>query len=170
MVKYSGSKLPQKPSSLIRIAVKDMRRIALEDGYVFNMSTFHIPMLDDRTGKVVCNLCFAGAVMAGMAKMPKNDDYCLTNTDREFENKMAALDSFRSGSIANGLSYLQNRRIDRIARNNAAYISAMLDRYNGIKGGKAVIFLSRDCNKKAGRERFLKKMLRMANDFEKIGL
>lgn len=53
------SRLPDRMSDLIEVALRDVRACAMDPRYVMNMGAWHDPTGDGR-----CEVCAAGAVMA----------------------------------------------------------------------------------------------------------
>lgn len=83
--------LPDKPSELIRIALKDLRKCEKDPRYKVDMDFWHAP-----NGK--CKVCFAGAVMAKRLGVPINVsiDSNMTESQPEYL-KLLALDYARLG-------------------------------------------------------------------------
>jgi hypothetical protein len=93
-------KLPDKPSALIRLAIKDLEAVEKNPAYRIDMGAWHEPY----DGK--CSVCLAGAVIAQTCKI-KNDRYIYPNRDvfgKSTTNKLMALDDFREGSVYGGLT------------------------------------------------------------------
>lgn len=93
--------LPQKPSELIRLALRDLSLIEKDPHYEINMSVFH-----SYYGGT-CAVCFAGAVMA--KTLGSNFHYRVAPHDfnSKTANALRALDAFRVGDIELGLIYLR---------------------------------------------------------------
>lgn len=93
--------LPDKPSELIRVALKDLKSVEKSPFYKVDMLRWHKGLTLSRR----CTVCLAGAVMARTLKMPILKD--ITPYTHEFDdgltNKLGALDSFRQGYIARAL-------------------------------------------------------------------
>lgn len=92
------SKLPDKPSELIRLALADLRKCESYPAYKIDFNRWHYPELGG-----ACCVCLAGSVIAqSLGKNPrfysKPSDY---NSDTEM--KLEALDDFRSGNVDGGL-------------------------------------------------------------------
>ena len=87
-----NTKLPDKPSKLIKIAVRDMEKCMRDSRYEIDMRVWHGPGF---TGK--CKVCLAGSVLAKTVKLPIAIDYCTTRLDDNIDNKLALLDEFRKG-------------------------------------------------------------------------
>lgn len=95
-------KLPDAPSALIRLALDDLRKCETSAKYWINMGEWHGPNDGDHE---VCDVCLAGAVMA----QSLDADSRAYTTPGEFGNnskKLTALDSFRAGSVHEGLQIM----------------------------------------------------------------
>lgn len=106
---YKFPTLPDTPSELLLIALKDLESVENNESYIVDMGTWHSPTLRDNN---VCHVCLGGAVIAGTLKI---DPSFLLYVD-SFENhpdivkKLLALDSFKEGHVDAGLNYL---KVDR---------------------------------------------------------
>ena len=92
--------LPDKPSSLIRIALADLKRIEKDPRYRVDMTQWHTP-----TGGL-CRVCLAGSVIA---KTLQSDSlkYVTANYYSQRERlKFYALNEFRLGNIQGGLIHM----------------------------------------------------------------
>ena len=97
--------LPDKPSELIRLALRDLFYVAYDPDYAINMNYFHTGCLDPAwDGK--CQVCFAGAVMAKTLNVPVDRHAIPEDFDDDTNYKLDALDSFRDGLIDMGLDVL----------------------------------------------------------------
>jgi hypothetical protein len=90
-------RLPDKPSSLILVALKDLRRVEkLKRIYRIEMGDWH-------RSNSHCSVCLAGAVMTRVCS-PKED---VVPGDSRFScdvtNKLLALNDFRAGYVAEGV-------------------------------------------------------------------
>lgn len=96
----SEFKLPDKPSELIRLALKDLELVEKDDHYVVDMDTWH----EYIRFKSKCSVCLAGSVMA---KSLDASPYLSLNM-RHFSQvgKLMALDNFRLGYISAGAALL----------------------------------------------------------------
>jgi hypothetical protein len=139
-MKKIKDKLPKKPSKLIRLAVADVKR-AKKAGYTINMNIWHAPdreaagigMFDDDVAAKMrvaraknpknkfCQVCFGGSVLACGTSLRPDQDWDLGSVrnlfEKSFQNKIDALDSFRSGEIADGLRIMGLRRPPYLAEN-----------------------------------------------------
>lgn len=93
--------LPDKPSELIRLALKDLARVKRDPRYSVDMGTWH--GLDLR-GK--CHVCLAGAVMACRLPTDPSRSFHPENFSLGIEDKLRALDQFRQGKMNRALEHL----------------------------------------------------------------
>lgn len=95
----SKNKLPDKPSELIRLALKDLSKCERSKRYEVDMEKWHSP----EAGR--CLVCLAGAVMANTLRVSPEvkttpSRLCISGSGN---NKLLALDYFRKGHILCGL-------------------------------------------------------------------
>lgn len=109
--------LPNKPSELITIALDDMRKVEANPLYSVYMYDWHLPSKPLRNGEVVpCNVCMAGAVMAGTLGAAITDE--LTPSHYRYmpaaafamgtTEKLQALDDLRRGDLLDFIYSLSN--------------------------------------------------------------
>ena len=100
--------LPDTLSGMIRIALKDEDRAFRSVFHRIDMGGWHDPVWEDSVcitddyKPVRCNVCLAGAVMAGTLKLEKE----LEGTPDlwpELCNRLQSLDNIRDGGIASAL-------------------------------------------------------------------
>jgi hypothetical protein len=91
------TKLPDKPSELIRVALEDMRALEEDTRYRIDMGAWHHP------GPVFCHVCAAGAVMARRLGVGPATKTSPSDFDDETSRKLFALDCFREGQVLIGL-------------------------------------------------------------------
>ena len=96
--------LPDKPSKVIRLALRDLFDVEHDPDYAINMNYFHTPYVDPDWEK--CHVCFAGAVMAKTLNTPIDQNALPEDFDEDTGGKLDALDAFRDGLIAAGLEYM----------------------------------------------------------------
>ena len=98
------SKLPEKPSELILIALKDLKSAEESKKYEIEMGDWHNPPIPNIYGDIdkKCEVCFAGSVMAFSLEGDINRHYEPKDFPGE-EGKLNALDCFRLGQIHWGL-------------------------------------------------------------------
>lgn len=97
------SRLPDRPSDLLTVALADLAAAERNPLYRVSMDTWHVPQ------DGVCSVCMAGAVMAGTLGM--NPDRHLSPGDAEvlgpdLEAKLQSLDDLRCGDLGEALSNL----------------------------------------------------------------
>lgn len=103
-------KLPEKPSDLIRLALKDLILVERSKIYDVDMGEWHLSMEDEERG-VTCAVCFAGAVMAQTFKTPMTASPSPKDMPYQSYNwkRLEALDYFRTGCIAGGLLMISSK-------------------------------------------------------------
>lgn len=97
-MKKQQPKLPDKPSALIRVALRDLEKCERSRQYRIDMSTWHRP-----NGQ--CSVCLAGAVMSQTMQVPaskKIGPYDFKN--QNIRAKLFALNAFRGGFVGDGLT------------------------------------------------------------------
>ena len=101
--------LPNKPSELMRLAVKDLMAIETDPAYTINMSYWHYPLrIESGEGTITrCAVCMAGAVLANTLHKPATTEQYPDIYPREVKDALQAIDAFRAGSIHEGCSYLR---------------------------------------------------------------
>lgn len=103
------TKLPDKPSALIRLALRDLEAVErMPKRYRIDMYAIHDPADDG-----VCEVCFAGAVMARSFKLPPDKLSMPRDVTNEPE-KLWALDSFRRGFVENAFQEMDRERPDGV--------------------------------------------------------
>ena len=96
------SKLPEKPSELILIALKNLRAAEESEKYKIEMKDWHNPAIPEPEEIHKCEVCLAGSVMAFSLEGDINRHYEPKDFPGE-ERKLDALDSFRTGSVGHGM-------------------------------------------------------------------
>jgi hypothetical protein len=96
--------LPDKPSELILIALKDLESCIEDDRYVIDMGEWH----GRQTNAEKCSVCLAGAVMA--KSMDSDIDITLLPSGFDAPNsyKFSALNAVRQGDVETYLQRLQS--------------------------------------------------------------
>ena len=100
--------LPDKPSELLRLAVDDARALD-RTKYIPEYSTWHVYFFMELQGRELeshCQVCFAGAVMAGTLKVPRKTTMRLEYFPESTQTKLDALDFFRQGDPFHALATL----------------------------------------------------------------
>jgi len=101
MTKKRETKLPLLPSALIRVALNDIQEVQrLKKIYKINMGEWH----NGRSNEL-CELCFAGAVMARTLKASPGQDIMPKEFGIMNGNKLCSLDDFRKGKIKAGMKH-----------------------------------------------------------------
>jgi hypothetical protein len=98
-MKKKQTKLPDKPSALIRLALRDLEKCERSKRYGINMAEWHKP-------NGVCEVCLAGAVMAKTLSVPANvhlDPFAMLPHQDDSARKLIALDYFRCGQVNAGI-------------------------------------------------------------------
>lgn len=90
-----------KPSNLIKLALKDLRKCEKDPRYVVNMNAWHWP-----NRKRKCEICLAGAIMSQTKGCPIKQDTTPVDFGKVWEERFEAVDCFRIGEIRYGLSWL----------------------------------------------------------------
>ena len=93
--------LPDKPSELVEIGLRDLELCEQDPKYVIMMSKWHEPIIDFSGGKkTVCAVCLAGAVMAKTMRTPPNERVHPFTQSGNDVYKLMALDNFRTGEFS----------------------------------------------------------------------
>jgi hypothetical protein len=114
MAKLSNkkTKLPNKPSALIRVAVEDLKQVERHKRlYKVDMDIYHCPLsyFDDENNESIpdpkkpCYVCFAGSVIAKTLKADRTQELNPEDFDSDTYKKLEALNLFRIGMIEKGL-------------------------------------------------------------------
>lgn len=106
-MKYRLS-LPKKPSELIRVALKDLRRAERQKKkYVIDMDVWHEP-----NGK--CAVCLAGACMTRV--LPPDVDYVFGGVtfSEATSRSIRALNCLRCGDVEGAYAVLRRRKPEAI--------------------------------------------------------
>ena len=91
------TRLPDKLSDLIDLAVKDGRRLDREM-YLPNYQHWHFPAEDDR-----CRVCLAGAVIAETLGANPHQRWYIRDSDGNIRKKLRALNAVRQGYLSEAL-------------------------------------------------------------------
>jgi len=125
------NKAAKKPSSLIRLALADLKKCEADPAYKIDMDNWHLP-ISNRTGSnTVCHVCFAGAVLAKTLGASPFDDvtpsgYLLYRTPDEFHSsetaqRIVSLNGFRRGYVVEAVYlgwYRENgHALDKVSKN-----------------------------------------------------
>jgi hypothetical protein len=96
--------LPDKPSALILLALRDLALVEKDKRYAVDMNNYHFPY-----GKK-CAVCFAGAVMAKTFRTRINTRTTPFELPYHHWSKLLALDCLRLGRIREGLMYMDMKK------------------------------------------------------------
>lgn len=93
--------LPKKPSALLRLAVKDAKRIQRTPGYRLEMGTWHSPSstLIGVDGKRLCEVCLAGSVMVCSLGVDESRYVDPHSFDPEVRDKLFTINDMRTGRM-----------------------------------------------------------------------
>lgn len=104
-------KLPNKPSALIRLALRDLRRVEATPGMKVDMGSWVYQ-------NKVCHVCFAGSVMSktcGLKNVEVWEDLSQI-CGEENANKFLALNSLREGGIGDAFEFMGLSRPERLPK------------------------------------------------------
>ncbi len=96
--------LPDKPSELIRLALKDLEACERSPNYFVDMDTWHKPLFGQ------CAVCLAGAVMARTLGINRDADVSPPDLGAATDDRLSALDALRLGEIGEALVNLNIAR------------------------------------------------------------
>lgn len=104
--------LPDKPSALIRLALRDLEKVEkVPAHYRVGMDeAFHCGM----DGSEPCVVCFAGAVMAKTLGAGWKDPTIYVGSFPENSKKLHSLDYFRTGRLDDAFNQLGRQRPDGV--------------------------------------------------------
>lgn len=152
--------LPDKPSELIRLALKDEDKAHHSPKYRVYMNVWH--EVYTYKGQLKCHVCFAGAVMA----FTLGADWKADLEPEDFINgnlgKLNALDAFRSGEIYDGCKEM---KIVQKVRNSGIFTGHDFDTLGCIK-----ISGYSGPSYRGNRLKWRKDMFELANTFAGGGL
>ena len=103
MIDWRNKPLPDLPSALIRLGLKDLAAVEEKSEYKVDMNIWHEPTADCS----VCVVCFAGAVMAQSFATPINRMITPGLFEAPTRRKLSALESLRRGGIKDALEHLE---------------------------------------------------------------
>lgn len=101
--------LPEKPSELIRLALRYLRLAETNSAYTVDMMVWHYP--DAKTGK--CRIGLAGAIMAGCLDADPTKQLTPYGYPAQTVQKLCALNRFRQGRIKHALNAMHIYPDDR---------------------------------------------------------
>jgi len=94
--------LPNNISALLRVAIDDLVKTEADPRYKINMMEWHSPDTepDDVVNELsLCQVCFAGAVMAQRLDADINEYYTPTDFGDDVARKLQTLDHIRTGNL-----------------------------------------------------------------------
>lgn len=140
--KIKTTKLPEKPSELLKLAMLDLEKVEADPRYRVDMGEWHKP-----NGR--CSVCLAGSVMAKTLGLPPNKDDpfydgrrrraeiirwrlpdyrtspASPDVDPTISFKLFALDCFRNGDITCAFGYLGIKRPEALPNSIGGELSYM---------------------------------------------
>ena len=159
--------LPDKPSELINMALKNLNQCLKDDNYHVDMFYFHTYFM----GENKCHVCLAGSVFAKTMKAGTNESMAWKLMEYPNEkNKLYALDDFRNGNIIQGLKLAFSDPLKKI---NEKEIFKIKEKYKqGSDHNLVANLLIEEGNEsfKARYKELRKRMKNLASDFKKVGL
>ena len=100
----TSTKLPDKLSELLRLAIGDLIKVRADPRYEVYMTDWHWP---SHNGK--CRVCLAGSVLAKSFELdPAQKVVWGTDIDKETQNKLMALNELRCGYIEDAYRELEH--------------------------------------------------------------
>ena len=105
-IKQAERTLPDKPSQLLRRALRDLETVEKSPHYRIQMDNWHRPAYGG-----VCEVCLAGSVIANSLEWDRKERVIPNMSDPEpldefLTKKIYAIDSFRCGDIREALQRL----------------------------------------------------------------
>ena len=97
-LKTIGSPLPEMPSELITVALRDLEACEQDPRYEIDMDVWHYP-----SDSMRCGVCLAGSVMAQSIGVAPSDAMDPADFGSRTQAKLTALNLFRIGSHAGAL-------------------------------------------------------------------
>lgn len=110
------TRLPDKLSDLLELAVNDAEAIEKTPGYVLRMGTWHYFERDTNT----CMVCMAGAVMARSLGVERDRSVDLWAYDKDTTEKLARIDDLRTGITRNYVGLAALTKVFVESRNNSS--------------------------------------------------
>ena len=91
------SKLPDRPSELIHLALRDMEAAEKSPLYTVDHNVWHQP--DYRNHAFTCAVCSAGSIMAMTLGSDPYANLAPSDFDNDTHRKLLAVNSFRQGFV-----------------------------------------------------------------------
>lgn len=104
----TNSLLPDKPSELLRVAMRDLELVEADPRYKVNMSAWHGKRSDQR-----CHVCLAGAMLAKSCGFPIH--WFWTHAPQSVTTKMSVINFLRMGEVAAALQMARFARPVEVA-------------------------------------------------------
>ncbi|MEM6789708.1 MAG: hypothetical protein AAF715_19475 [Myxococcota bacterium] len=90
----SETKLPEKLSELLRLAVRDAQACEKDPSYTLSMNCWHEQFYDDK-----CHVCMSGAVMAKTLKASREGCTWPTDFNETDSRRLTSVDRMRAGFL-----------------------------------------------------------------------
>ena len=107
-----NNKLPEMPSAVLAIALKDLTKVERSKKYQVDMEIWHDPGII----RNVCVVCFAGGVMAKTLNIDPKEDampgFGVANVADT--RRLCMLNAMRNGDIIEGIDLLEDIKLDVI--------------------------------------------------------
>lgn len=97
------TKLPDKLSDLLELALNDCQIVFTSGRYIENMEYWHHPKGDR------CAVCMAGAVMANTLRVPIEESVDPTHMESDTLERLLAINDMRTGEMFNAYERLNGR-------------------------------------------------------------
>lgn len=104
------TRLPDKLSELLRVALVDLEKCEDDSRYFINMDVWHSGAFGG-----ICHVCLAGSVMAQSIGLDRTEfKYPGSLGDRSVVGKLRAINFLRMGEVGSALAVLRDCDADRI--------------------------------------------------------
>lgn len=133
------TKLPDKMSALIRVALADLAKAERSKNYKINMSAWHNP-----EGENKCEVCLAGSVMAFSLGVQANYWMMPSDFNRPTFRKLNAIDALREGAVSEAATQLN---LDEATYEKCRALNRRIPAYRNPKFKPAMRKLVRDLEK-----------------------
>jgi hypothetical protein len=114
--------LPDKPSDLLELALRDLEFVEQDDKYRVRMWMWHLPeraFMQPASPPLYCNVCLAGSVLAKTLNVPFDVPVLVSEFDASGDeafdklvHKLRAVDYLREGDVGGALWILEYPRED----------------------------------------------------------
>ena len=125
------SKLPNRLSDLILVALKDLRKCEKNPKYTVEMSKWHRPSCASAITHLdwTCEVCLAGSVIAQTLKTPIIKLKEPVDFGEVDEHKLYALDYIRGGDVLLALRHFYEKKGKGLTRPVAKKINLYIEKY-----------------------------------------